>query len=122
VANSTAVANPVKPRPDVPLFAHDTGRWAKKVRGKFCYFTRWADDPSGEAALHLWLDQRDEPLDGRTPRAASDGWCGEIRYFMECVAERKRPTVVTAAAAVRAIRVVEAEGRSIVSNRIEAPR
>jgi predicted dehydrogenase len=51
--------------------------------------------------------------------AATDGWFGEIRYFIECVAERRRPTIVTADDAVRAIRVVEAEGRSIASRQIE---
>ena len=34
-----------KPRPDFPLFPHQCGRWAKKVRGKFVYFSKVADDP-----------------------------------------------------------------------------
>jgi len=46
-----------KPYPEYPLFPHASGRWAKKVRGKFAYFGKIADDPKGEAALHLWLDQ-----------------------------------------------------------------
>lgn len=64
---------PRKPRPDFPLFPHATGRWAKKVRGRFVYFGKVADDPKGEAALALWLDQRDDLLAGRTPRATGDG-------------------------------------------------
>jgi hypothetical protein len=58
---------PAKPRPDFPLFPHRNGRWAKKVRGKFVYFGKWADDPKGEAAVDLWLDQKDDLLAGRTP-------------------------------------------------------
>jgi integrase len=66
--NSTKCEKISKPRPDFPLFPHATGRWAKKVRGKFQYFGKTADDPQGEKALNLWLDQKDELLAGRTPR------------------------------------------------------
>lgn len=52
--------------------------------------------------------------------ATTDGWFEEIRYFIDCVATSQRPTVVTADDGVRAIRVVEAEGRSIAANRVEA--
>jgi integrase len=62
-----------KPRPDFPLFPHATGRWAKKVRGKLCYFGKTADDPKGARALDLWNDQKDDLLAGRTPRGKSDG-------------------------------------------------
>jgi integrase len=72
-ANSTKRATVRKPRPDFPLFPHATGRWAKKVRGKFVFFGKCADDPDGVAALNLWLDQKDDLLAGRTPREAKDG-------------------------------------------------
>ena len=73
MANSTLSARPNKPREDFPLFPHLNGRWAKKVRGKFRYFGKWADDPKGEAAQQLWLDQKDDLLAGRTPRVSTDG-------------------------------------------------
>ena len=63
---------PRKPRPDFPLFPHASGRWAKKVRGKFAYFGKVDADPKGEAALQLWLQQRDDLLAGRTPRISPD--------------------------------------------------
>jgi integrase len=74
MANSTRPPRPAKPRPDFPLFPHANGRWAKKVRGRLHYFGKWADDPKGDAAALLWLDQRDALLAGRTPRiSGGDG-------------------------------------------------
>jgi integrase len=73
VTNSTVATRPAKPRPDFPLFPHRNGRWAKKVRGKFCYFGKWTEDPKGEAAIQLWADQKDDLLAGRTPRTSRDG-------------------------------------------------
>ena len=49
------------------------GRWTKKVHGKLKYFENVATDPKGVAALHKWLEQKDELLAGRTPRSKTDG-------------------------------------------------
>jgi hypothetical protein len=68
VGNSTSAPKPAKPRPDFPLFPHATGRWAKKVRGKLCYFGKAADDPEGVAAERLRREQMDDLLAGRKPR------------------------------------------------------
>ena len=59
---------PRKPRPDFPLFVHTRGYWAKKVKGRLCYFGKANQDPQGKVALAKWLDQKDALLSGRVPR------------------------------------------------------
>jgi len=66
----TSPPKPAKPRPDFPLYAHASKRWAKKVRGVTRFFGPW-DNP--QAAIELWLEQKDDLLAGREPRAKSDG-------------------------------------------------
>ena len=58
---------PAKPYPDFPLFLHQTGPWAKKVRGVMHYFGTEPD-----AALAKYLDRRDDRHAGRTPRTRGD--------------------------------------------------
>jgi integrase len=62
-----------KPRPDFPLFPHQNGRWAKKVRGKLHYFGKCADDPDGVAAEVDWERKRATLQDGRTWREPGTG-------------------------------------------------
>jgi len=54
-----------KPRPDFPLFVHQTRRWCKKVKGRFAYFGPVTDDGDhgAQAALERWLEQRDDLLE-----------------------------------------------------------
>lgn len=74
--------------PQFPLFPHQSGRWAKKCRGRLNYFGKIADDPKGQNALTLWNDQKDELLAGRTPRAQLDGLT--VKDLCNKFLERKR--------------------------------
>lgn len=49
---------------DFPLFLHQNGQWAKKVRGRTHYFGTDQDE-----ALKKWLRERDDLLAGREPRS-----------------------------------------------------
>ncbi len=77
VSGKAVIQKPDKPYPEFPLFAHNSGRWAKKVRGQLRYFGYWskATDAGGgwQAALELYQKQADDLHAGRTPRASSDG-------------------------------------------------
>lgn len=58
---------PAKPYQEYPLFAHQNGQWAKKIKGKQWFFGVWADP---DAALRKYLDEVDEIQAGRDPRRA----------------------------------------------------
>lgn len=70
---STTKRRPSKPStspsapPDFPLWKHPTGRWCKKIKGRFHYFGYVAADPTGQAALDRWNREKDYLLSGRTP-------------------------------------------------------
>ncbi len=73
MSKSTTSQTPAKPRPDAPPFLHKTGRWAKKVRGKFVYLGYQRDNPDGSKALELWNEQKADLIAGRTPRVKAEG-------------------------------------------------
>lgn len=62
----TLRVKPSKPYPDFPLFPHATGRWCKKINGKFAFFGPW-ENPHG--ALERYLAERDALYAGFVPRA-----------------------------------------------------
>lgn len=67
--SKAATSKPAKPYPEFPLTAHPNGQWVKKIKGQLHYFGPWADP---DAALNLYLDQRDDLHAGRKPRQLGD--------------------------------------------------
>jgi integrase len=63
--DSTTSTRPAKPYPDFPLYAHATGRWAKKIRGQTRFFGPWRD---WQAALRTYLADKDDLEAGRRPK------------------------------------------------------
>jgi hypothetical protein len=61
---------PAKPRKDFPLFAHGSGQWAKKVKGKLYHFGTWADPVAAELK---WDRDRPAILEGRNPDDSHHG-------------------------------------------------
>ena len=62
------MTKPSKPTSDYPLFAHANGQWAKKIKGKLCYFGPW-DDPEGAFLRYLGHDT--EASNGRQHRVSN---------------------------------------------------
>ena len=69
-ANSTTTSRPSKPYDEFPLYAHSSGRWAKKIRGKTHFFGPWRD-PHG--ALRRYLIEKDDLEAGRKPYRPEPG-------------------------------------------------
>ncbi|MDY0167430.1 MAG: hypothetical protein RBS80_12855 [Thermoguttaceae bacterium] len=84
MASKTATPKHKKPRPDFPLFPHATGRWAKKVAGRTCYFGRIDDDPKGEKALEQWYKEKDDWRAGRRPRKRRRDGSGTMTVAEMC--------------------------------------
>ncbi|MEX2171393.1 MAG: tyrosine-type recombinase/integrase [Pirellulales bacterium] len=59
-------ATPNKPYADFPLFAHQSGQWAKKIKGRTHYFGKWSDP---QAAVAAYRAQRDYLYAGQEPPA-----------------------------------------------------
>jgi predicted dehydrogenase len=68
-------------------------------------------DLAREQPLKLSRDGKTESIDA----GPGFGYAAELRYFLDCVSEGKKPTIVTADDGVRSIKIVEAEVASVRS-------
>jgi predicted dehydrogenase len=66
-------------------------------------------DIGREDPLIVWADGKSEPISVE----GTDGYEGELAYFVDCVRKGKTPSLVTAEDAVVSIEIVEAEARSV---------
>jgi integrase len=64
LSENSPANKPVKPTPDFPLYAHASGRWAKKVNGRTLFFGKWEDPDS---ALENFKSQYATLYAGRVP-------------------------------------------------------
>ena len=67
-----------------------------------------------EQPLRLSQDGQMQPIDC----GPGYGYEAELRYFVDCVSKGERPTRVTADDAVRSLKIVEAEVKSVRSGEI----
>ena len=87
-ASQSSRVRPAKPYAGFPLFPHATGRWAKKIRGKFVFFGPWSD-PFG--ALERYTSQRDALHAGLVARAVA-GAAEAVASTAGSATARSRPT------------------------------
>lgn len=65
---------PNKPREDFPLFAHATGKWAKKIKGRLHYFGKWADPDAAEREYESFIGKQGKKVDGFTVKDACNSF------------------------------------------------
>jgi len=72
-------------------------------------FDLFRDDP-----LLLWKDGKSEPVQVE----GTDGYEGELQYFIDCINRGERPSIVTAEDAVTSLEIAEAEAKSVATGQI----
>jgi integrase len=86
-------SRPAKPRPDFPLFAHRSGQWCKKIRGRACYFGSWRSDPTGQQALVVYEAEAPYLERGEDPPANAAGVAITLQQLVNLFLEAKEEKV-----------------------------
>lgn len=90
-----------KPHPDFPLYAHRSGQWAKKIRGKLYYFGSWRSDPDGTAASLDYQARLPWLLKGREPPEKVTGGRTTVRDVLNIFLTRKKQRLASGELAAR---------------------
>ncbi|MEO6434616.1 MAG: Gfo/Idh/MocA family oxidoreductase [Tepidisphaeraceae bacterium] len=106
---------------DVPLVSAEGGwcmadgfSFSMQYTVNFENATADFDLACSEQPLKLFAEGKSEPIDC----GPGYGYAKELKYFIDCVSNGEKPTIVTADDAVRSIKLVEAEVKSIRSGEV----
>lgn len=94
MSDSTKPSKPAKPSPNFPLYAHTSGQWAKRIKGRLCYFGSWRHDPTGQAALEQYEREAQYLRRGETPPDADVSGSGcTVRELVNSFMDAKQAAV-----------------------------
>jgi hypothetical protein len=74
---------PTKPYADFPIFAHESGEWCKKIRGKQFFFGVWADPDAADAKY-----ERERPVLSIARNRSGRKLKRRCRHTIDCLNRR----------------------------------
>ncbi|WP_157605331.1 hypothetical protein [Schlesneria paludicola] len=105
-----------RPCTDFPLYPRASGQWAKKIRGKLCYYGVISDS---DAALEKYCNERDDLQAGRTPKPQDD-YRSTVKQLCDAFYESKENRFKTGDMAAVYLKAIFADRLERVVNHIRA--